>query len=48
MEVVNDVMNPIVNQAPKAKPINVENMEVVNDVMNPIVNQVPKAKPINV
>ena len=45
---VGDVLNPIVKQAPKAKPINVLHMEVVTDVLNPIVKPVLEVKPINV
>jgi hypothetical protein len=37
MEAENVVMNRIVNQAHKAKPINVKHMEVENVVMNWIV-----------
>ena len=39
MEVVKDVMNPIVKKAQKANQINVLHMEVEPDAMNPIVNQ---------
>jgi hypothetical protein len=46
--VVSDVLNQIVKQVPKAKPINVKHMEAVSDVLNKVANQVPKAKPINV
>jgi hypothetical protein len=48
MEAENDVMNLIVIQVHKAKPINVYHMEAENDVMNLTVIQVHKAKPINV
>ena len=48
MEAEKDVMNLIVKQAQKAKPINVSYMEVEKDVMNLIVNQVHKVKLINV
>jgi hypothetical protein len=43
-----DVLNQIVKQVPKAKPINVKHMVVEQDVLNQIVKQVPKAKQINV
>jgi hypothetical protein len=48
MEVENDVMNQIVRQAPREKPINVEHMEVENDALNLIVKKVQKVKLINV
>ena len=47
MVVGNDVLNQIVNPAPKVKPINVKDMAEVGDVLNLIVNPVPKVKPIN-
>jgi hypothetical protein len=48
MEAVNDVMNPIVKQAHRVNPINVNVMEAENDVLNLIVKKVQKVKLINV
>ena len=48
MEAENDVMNPIVIQAHKEKPINVLHMEAENDVANRIVIQAHEEILINV
>jgi uncharacterized protein YfkK (UPF0435 family) len=41
MEAVSDVLNLVVKQVLKAKPINVSHMEAVSDVLNLVVKQVP-------
>jgi hypothetical protein len=38
---VSDVLNPVANQVPLEKPINVKNTVAVSDVLNKIANQVP-------
>jgi hypothetical protein len=38
---VSDVLNPVANQVPLAKPINVKHTVAVSDVLNPVANQVP-------
>jgi hypothetical protein len=48
MEAESDVVILIVNQAHKAKQINVSHMEAESDVVILIVNQAHKAKQINV
>jgi hypothetical protein len=44
MAAATDVLYQIVQQVPKAKPINVKDMAAATDVLNQIVKQVPKAK----